>query len=103
MIMTKCEGGMGFRYLYSFNLALLGKDCWNFLINLIPWLLVFTKQGTFLIVHYSMPLREGGSIFIWSVICQAKEVLKKCFRWILDDGKSIDVSKDAWLREKVDF
>ena len=29
----KEEGGMGFRHLYSFNLAFLGKHGWNLLSN----------------------------------------------------------------------
>lgn len=31
MSMSKGAGGMGFRDLYGFNIALLGKHCWNFL------------------------------------------------------------------------
>lgn len=31
MSMEKARGGMGFRDLYGFNLALLGKHCWQFL------------------------------------------------------------------------
>lgn len=29
--MAKTDGGLGYRDLYGFNLALLGKLCWNFL------------------------------------------------------------------------
>lgn len=31
--MVKSKGGLGFRDLYGFNLALLGKHVWNFLNN----------------------------------------------------------------------
>lgn len=31
--MAKKEDGIGFRDLHGFNLALLGKHCWNFLHN----------------------------------------------------------------------
>lgn len=32
-----------------------------------------------------------------------KETLKHGFRWVLGDGKSIEVYNDAWLRAKADF
>lgn len=31
MSMSKSRGGLGFRSLYGFNIALLGKLCWNFI------------------------------------------------------------------------
>lgn len=30
---SKSKGGLGFRDLYGFNIALLGKHCWNFMCN----------------------------------------------------------------------
>lgn len=30
---SKAQGGLGFRSLYGFNIALLGKQCWNMLNN----------------------------------------------------------------------
>lgn len=33
MSVAKSEGGLGFRNLYGFNLALLGKHVWNFIKN----------------------------------------------------------------------
>lgn len=35
MSMSKSKGGLGFCSLYGFNIALLGKICWNLIKNLI--------------------------------------------------------------------
>ncbi|KAL8156575.1 hypothetical protein AgCh_001610 [Apium graveolens] len=77
MSMAKGKGGMGFRDLHGFNLALLGKHCWNML-----W---------------------RGVSYVWSGIWQAKEALKQGFRWVLGDGEDIRVFEDAWLKGKTDF
>lgn len=31
--MSKTKGGLGFKSLYGFNIALIGKFCWNFIRN----------------------------------------------------------------------
>lgn len=36
-------------------------------------------------------------------IWQAKEVLKKGYRWVLGDDKDIKIFEDAWLRGKTKY
>lgn len=47
--------------------------------------------------------RGGGASYIWSGIWEAKEALKKGFRWVLGDVRSINAHCDPWLRGKQDF
>lgn len=103
MSMAKCKGGMGFRDLYGFNLALLGKHCWNFIQNPNSLVARIFKARYFFNSTLMNASRGGGSSFIWSGIWQAKEALKKGYRWTLGDGQNIDIFEDAWLRGKVDF
>lgn len=103
MSMAKCKGGMGFRDLHGFNLALLGKHCWNFLKHPEALVTRIFKARYFPNNTFFNANRGGGASFIWSGIWQAKEVLKKGFRWVLGDGKSIEVFDDAWLRGKNEF
>ncbi|XP_074324401.1 uncharacterized protein LOC141661315 [Apium graveolens] len=80
MAMPKCKGGMGFRNLYGFNIALY-----------FP--------------HESILAAKRGSktSCIWTGIWQAKEHLSQGFRWVLGDGNDIVATKDAWLARKINF
>lgn len=103
MSMPKCKGGMGFRNLTGFNIALLGKHIWRCVQN--PELLVsrVLKARYFPNVHILEAGKRVRSSFVWTEIWQAKEALAQGFRWVLGDGQSIIATKDAWLAKKNDF
>lgn len=44
--------------------------------------------------------RGGGVSYVWSGLWQAKEALKQGFRWVVGDGKSINVGADKWIKRK---
>lgn len=101
--MSKSRGGLGFRDLHGFNLALLGKQCWNLINN--PGTLVarVLKARYYSDCHLLQARRTGGSSYTWSGIWEAKEVIKDGLRWVLGDGKTINIYTDRWLRGKDDF
>lgn len=101
--MSKRKGGMGFRNLYGFNIALLGKHVWNFLHN--PDALVTRLYKAKYFPHSNVLKAKKGvdPIFIWAGIWTAKEELSAGFRWIVGDGNDVVEVKDAWLRKKSDF
>lgn len=85
--MAKCQGGLGFRSLAGFNLALLGKHVWNFLEY--PHFLVdrvFKAR-----YHHNNQLlqanRGSGSSYIWSGLWEVKKILQTGYRWIVGDGE----------------
>lgn len=47
--------------------------------------------------------RGGDVSYIWSGLWQAKELLKKGYRWVVGNGENIRVYEDAWLKCKSDF
>lgn len=98
-----CKGGLGFRNLHGFNIALLGKHCWKFIQQ--PQALVSRvfKARYFDNTHLLKAQKGTGSSFIWLGIHEAKEALLKGFRWVLGDGEDIVAVKDHWLRKKSDF
>lgn len=103
MSTSKKKGGLGFRDLYGFNLALLGKQCWNLLKNPEALLSRLLKAKYYPNCSLLQAGRTGGSSFTWSGIWEAKENLKNGIRWVLGDGNSIHIFTDRWLRGKSSY
>lgn len=103
MSCTKSKGGLGFRDLHGFNIALLGKHVWNFMQN--PHSLVTRVfKGRYFPHKYILKAEKSrGSSFIWEGIWSAKEELAKGFRWVLGNGNEIVATRDPWLRNKMNF
>ncbi|KAL8111232.1 hypothetical protein AgCh_019083 [Apium graveolens] len=103
MSMSKSKGGLGFRDLHGFNLALLGKQCWNLMSKPNALVSRVLKAKYYPDCHLLQARRSGGSSYTWSGIWEAKEELKTGLRWVLGDGQTINVRSDRWLRNKDDF
>lgn len=99
----KSKGGLGFRNLYGFNIALLGKHLWNFMHNSNSLVARIFKARYFPTSHVLKASRGSGSSFLWTGLWTAKEELCKGFRWVLGNGNDIIATKDPWLRKKRDF
>lgn len=103
MTNAKCKGGMDFRDLHGFNLALLGKHVWRFCNSSTSLVARLFKVRYFADNHILNAVKRTGSSFVWNEIWEAKEQLMKGFRGILGDGKDIKILKDPWLKGKNDF
>lgn len=69
--MSKSRGGLGFKSLYGFNIALLGKHIWKCIEQ--PGLLVsrVLKARYFPDDHVLNATKGQGSSFIWQSLWQA--------------------------------
>ncbi|KAL8148945.1 hypothetical protein AgCh_006084 [Apium graveolens] len=103
MSTAKSKGGLGFRNLYGFNIALLGKHIWNFLYNPNSLVDRLFKAKYFPSSNVLKAGKWSGSSFVWHSIWTAKEELCNGFRWVLGNDKDIVATKDPWLRKKSDF
>ena len=101
--MSKKRGGLGFRNLQGFNMALLGKQCWNLITNLDSLVARVIKARYYPHCHLIHASRTGGSSYTWSGLWEAKEAMKSGLRWVLGDGQSILIKSDRWLRGARDF
>lgn len=98
--MSKKRGGLGFRNLHGFNLALLGKQCWNLIDKPNALVSRVLKARYYPECHLLQARRLGGSRYTWSGIWEAKEEIKKGLCWVLGDGQSVNIYSDKWLRSK---
>lgn len=103
MSMAKGRGGLGFRSLYGFNVALLGKQVWRNVNS--PNLLVSRVLKARYFPETSMlnAIKGSNSSSVWVGIWQVKESLKEGYRWVVGNGEDVIATKDRWLREKTGF
>lgn len=80
MCMPKVKGGLGFRDLYGFNIALLGKHCWNFINNPHSLVSRVYKARYFSDTHMLNAKKGQNPSFIWQGIMTTKSELVKGFR-----------------------
>lgn len=91
MSMSKVRGGLGFKSLYGFNLALLEKQVWRYMNY--PYMLVtrMLKARYFPNLHMLKAGKGLGSSYIWQSIWQLKR------SWLRDlDGLWVMV-EILWL------
>ena len=96
----KGEGGLGFRDLQKFNIALLAKQFWR-LMHCKNSLLFKVFSAKFLsngnILEASDKVR--GS-FPWRSILKAKALINSSLSWRVGDGLQIPIKGSSWLLEE---
>lgn len=70
--MSKCQGGLAFRNLYGYNIALMAKHVWNFIHKPDSLVSRFFKAKYFPNAHILHAKLISGSSFIWQGIVTAK-------------------------------
>lgn len=94
---SKMEGGMGFRDLSSFNLALLAKQCWRLLIDPNSFWARVMKARYF--PHSDFLSAEKGhrASWSWASLLSASDIIKSGSKWQIGNGLSTRIWEDSWL------
>ncbi|GAU23029.1 hypothetical protein TSUD_336770 [Trifolium subterraneum] len=102
MTHPKAFGGMGFRDLHAFNLAMIAKQGWN----------IMTKPHTLVSKLYKARYFPNSSLldsqighnpsYVWRGIWKARHILMHGCRWSIGNGTSIKIMSEPWLRDKGD-
>ncbi|KAK4389823.1 putative ribonuclease H protein [Sesamum angolense] len=103
MCISKKKGGLGFRKMQTFNVAMLAKQGWRIMSN--PNLLIsrilkarYYRDNDFL--HAKIGYNPS---FTWRSILAARYIISKGIRWRVGDGQSIRVWSDPWLPRPSTF
>ena len=97
MCVPKKKGGMGFRDLHSFNLAMLAKQCWRLIHN--PDSLCAQVLGAKYYPDGNI-MRAGpkkGSSFTWQSIFAGIQTFKRGCIWRVGTGSQINIWEDPWI------
>ena len=89
LCLPKCQGGLGFKDIENFNLAMLGKQVWRLLHNQHSLFYKVFKAKYFpngSILDDSV--KVNGS-YVWQSILRARRVVRMGRRWRIEDGKSV--------------
>ncbi|KAK5811006.1 hypothetical protein PVK06_026323 [Gossypium arboreum] len=97
LCIPKANGGLGFRDLEKFNLAMLAKQGWKIITQ--PHCLFarvmkakYFPRGDFL----SAGLGSYPS-FTWQSIWSARQILEDGIGWRVGNGESINIWSDSWV------
>jgi hypothetical protein len=101
MTCPKDFGGLGFRNLHLFNMAMVAKQGWHFI----------TKPNSLVAKVYKARYFPNSSFFAskighnpsyaWRSIWNSRHVLMNGCRWKIGDGTKINIMNEPWLKKEA--
>jgi hypothetical protein len=90
-------GGMGFRDLHSFNLAMLAKQSWRMLSrpDSLCARVIKAKYYPNTSLLYADP--KSGSSFTWQSIVAGLQTFKRGHIWRIGMGENVNIWEDHWI------
>ncbi|KAA3469415.1 reverse transcriptase [Gossypium australe] len=89
-------GGLGFRDLRLFNVALLGRQVWRLLTYKDTLCYKVLSSKYFPNGDVFHPIKVNRPSFTWQSISKAASTLYEGFGWCVGNGRNIDLWKDHW-------
>ncbi|GKA96927.1 reverse transcriptase [Tanacetum coccineum] len=99
---TKDQGGLGFRDLHCFNLALLAKQGWRIVNPGSFWARVL--KGIYF-PHSNFLTASKGShpSWLWQSLIKGRDLLLHGVRWQVGNGSNISLWTQKWIPYSEDF
>ncbi|KAF5454761.1 hypothetical protein F2P56_024401 [Juglans regia] len=99
----KSKGGLGFRDVESFNMALLAKQGWRLIKNPMSLAARVFKEKYFRQSNFMDAKLNSQPSLIWRSIWQARDLVKDGVRWRVGDGSKIKIWGEKWLPSPSSF
>ena len=97
MCLPKERGGLGFRDLKTFNLALLAKQRWRLQTNSSSLFYYVYKANYFPRCDFVYAELGGQPSYAWRSIHAAQVLVRRGLRWQVGNGENIRIWRDKWL------
>jgi hypothetical protein len=93
----KREGGLGFRDLYGFNLAMLARQGWRMLTNPNSLCARVLKARYYPSTSILEAKATVGISYSWRSILKGVNLMKEGLVWRIGDGPNVRIWEDQWL------
>lgn len=97
MCMKKSEGGLGFRKLHDFNLALLGKQSWRLTMKSDSTVSKIYRARYFPGGNFLTAKLGANPSYVWRSVLASQELLKAGLGCRVGNGESINILQEPWL------
>ncbi|KAH9730036.1 reverse transcriptase domain-containing protein [Citrus sinensis] len=97
MCKPKSVGGIGFKRIHDFNIAMLGKQCWRLMTNPLSLVARILKARYYPKVSFVDASVGFNPSYTWRSIMAAKDVVVNGSRIRIGNGQQVQLSKDPWL------
>ena len=94
---TKKKGGMGFRDINTFNLAMLAKQAWRLVHRQNSLFFRVYKTRYFPEISFLEAKLGSNPSYVWRSLLQARDVLLEGSTWKVGSGSSVDIATHKWL------
>ena len=97
LVWPKREGGLGFRDLHFFNLAMLARQAWRLIQNPSSLCAQVLAAKYFPDGQLLNAKERTGMSFSWKSILKGIKVLREGVIWRVGNGQNINIWSDPWL------
>ena len=96
----KAYGGIGFKYIYKFNVATLGRQGCRLLTNLYSLVDRMFKARYYPNADFTQAKQGSNLSYAWRSILAAQKILIPGSRIQVGNGQSITIGSDPWLPDQ---